>query len=174
MSRALRLHPRSRIDESPRACSTIAFMAWRVLVVPCVMVFAACSPYGGGAFACTDNSQCGAGTCTAGYCAFADSSCASGERYGALSGPLSNTCVGATTEPDAGSGIITPDAFEYLDAHVPMDGTYCYGTGLAMPCFTAVPSTTITIMDLIDTDTSALCQTVLGNPPWCVIAGNEV
>ncbi len=149
-------------------------MAWRVLVVPFVLVVAACSPYGGGAFACTDNSQCGAGTCADGYCAFDDSSCASGERYGSLSGPMSNTCVGATSQPDAGSATTPLDAFEYLDAHVPMDGTYCYGTGLAMPCFTAVPSTTITISTPINTDTSTMCQTVLGNPPWCVIAGSEV
>jgi hypothetical protein len=149
-------------------------MAWRVLVVASLLGTAACSPYGSGAFACTDNSQCGAGTCADGYCAFSDSTCASGERYGALSGPMSNACVGATTQTDAGSGVEPLDAFEFLDAHVPMDGTYCYGTGLAMPCFTAVPSTTITIQASIDTDTSSLCQSVLGNPPWCVIAGNEV
>jgi hypothetical protein len=148
-------------------------MAWRVLVVGFVVGVAACSPYGGGAFACTDNSQCGAGTCTAGFCAFADSSCASGERYGALSGPMSNACVGATSQLDAGSGEML-DAFQFLDAHVPMDGTYCYGTGLAMPCFTAAPSTPVTISEPINTDTSSLCQSTVGNSTWCVIAGSEV
>ncbi|HEY1548237.1 MAG TPA: hypothetical protein VGG28_10470 [Kofleriaceae bacterium] len=152
-------------------------MAWRVLVVPAVAFVAACSPFGNGAFACTEDSQCGAGgTCSSGYCAFADSSCASGERYGSLSGPSSGNCVGATTSQDApmttdGNG---PDAFMFEDARVPMDGTYCYGTGLAVACFAAPPATPVTLTAAIDTG-GAMCATnVIDNPPWCVIAGSEV
>jgi hypothetical protein len=63
---------------------------------------------GSNGFHCETAEQCagaGAGaTCEAtGFCSVADSSCASGSRYGSLSGPLAGQCVGA---PDA--GIDTP------------------------------------------------------------------
>jgi hypothetical protein len=152
-------------------------MDWRVLVVPLVATsIAACSPYGSGAFACTDSSQCSGGTCTGGYCAFEDSSCASGERYGAASGPMSNACVGAVgTTPDAPS--ITDDstlidAFQYEDAPPPDE--FCYGSGLANPCFTTMPTGDLTLAADIDTDTSTSCQATIGNQPWCVIAANTL
>lgn len=155
-------------------------MDWRVLVVPAfVASIAACSPFGGGAFACSDNSQCGAtGICTAGFCAFADSTCSSGERYGTASGPMSNQCVGAPTPAiDSSPGSEPPppgiDAKQFLDAPAP--GTVCYGVGLAKACFATPPVNTITLTAAINTDNSQMCSTlVMGNPPWCVIAGNEV
>jgi hypothetical protein len=59
---------------------------------------AACSPYGGGVFHCERDDQCsGGGTCEAdGLCSFPDPQCDSGRRYGDLSGPASNKCVGDT------------------------------------------------------------------------------
>jgi hypothetical protein len=151
-------------------------MAWRVFVVPAVLALgASCSPFGNGnTFACTDDSQCGAGgTCSAGYCAFADSSCASGERYGASAGPNSNQCVGATTtSPDAPTMMSGPDAFVYEDAPTP--GMVCYGTGLATACFATAPSTPVTLNAAIATDGGQCATNVIGNPPLCVIAGSTV
>jgi hypothetical protein len=56
------------------------------------------------AFPCTSNEQCtknGAlGTCeSVGFCSFPDGECASGRRFGSLSGTFANQCVG---EGDAG------------------------------------------------------------------------
>lgn len=72
---------------------------WAAILV----AVAACSPYGGGAFHCDRDDQCtGGGSCQGnGLCSFPDQGCASGQRYGGLSGDLSNVCVG--DEPvDAG------------------------------------------------------------------------
>lgn len=59
-----------------------------------------------GTYNCTTSSQCGAsGVCEpAGYCAFPDTSCTSGLRYGDLSGPDSRVCVGQEQMPPDGSG----------------------------------------------------------------------
>jgi hypothetical protein len=155
------------------------FMGWRVLVVPLVVTsIAACSPYGAGAFACTDSSQCSGGTCTAGYCAFADSTCSSGERYGAASGPMSNACVGAVDmTADAPNAVDDApmqalDAFQFEDA--PLPTMFCYGSGLAQPCFTTMPTGDTTLANDIDTDTSSSCQATIGNQPWCTIAANTI
>lgn len=47
-------------------------------------------------FACQDDNACGAGRCETGvgFCSFVDGTCASGRRFGDLSGPLANQCVG--------------------------------------------------------------------------------
>jgi hypothetical protein len=65
------------------------------------------SSSGSGPFACVQNSQCNAsagGICVApGHCAYPDSTCASGYRYGGQSGAASNLCVasdGGFTSPD--------------------------------------------------------------------------
>jgi N-acetylneuraminic acid mutarotase len=60
------------------------------------------------AFQCTDNASCRLGGATGicestGFCAFADSSCPDGSRYGAAAGSLSNQCVGAGTGSDGGT-----------------------------------------------------------------------
>lgn len=89
-----------------------------------VALLAACSPYGGGEFACMDDGQCAASTpggrCEAdGRCSFPDDSCASGRRYGTLSGAASSRCVGEVTD-DAGLDapvddvIVTDDAPDAL------------------------------------------------------------
>lgn len=135
----------------------------------------ACSPFGGGAFSCERDDQCGLGKCTLGYCSFTDSSCPSGYRFGDASGPLANTCVGATgTGSDA--SVIGIDAKSYLDA--PAAGVVCFGTGFGKTCFASanVPATPATLTaQTINTDTSPLCSTVVeNNPGWCVIAASDL
>lgn len=68
----------------------------------------ACSPFGGGAFSCTDSAQCGTdGVCeTTGLCSFPDPACGSGRSYGQASGDLAGTCVG--DEPDARRSVDGP------------------------------------------------------------------
>jgi hypothetical protein len=41
-----------------------------------------------------------------GYCSFVDPNCASGRRFGDLSGPVANQCVGGTTGVDGGMDTI--------------------------------------------------------------------
>lgn len=60
------------------------------------------------AFACIDDTDCksddDAGVCQPdGYCSFPDPMCASGQRYGQLSGPLSGECVPADASESSGS-----------------------------------------------------------------------
>lgn len=148
-------------------------MVQRVLIVAVAFV-AACSPFGGGAFSCERDDQCGAtGKCTTGFCSFLDSSCASGYRFGEASGSLANTCVadGAPTDGNGGT-----DGKTFLDA--PGPDTTCYGTGFGKTCFKTenVPSTPVTLTaQNIDTSTSALCSNVVeNNPGWCVIAGTDL
>lgn len=85
---------------------------------------AACSPFGGGAFQCETDAQCtggpAAGRCQllTGFCSFVDGACASGQRYGAASGSLSNVCVGDEPLVDA-PGDVTGSESVLLDA--PLD-----------------------------------------------------
>jgi hypothetical protein len=67
------------------------------------------------AFVCAADGDCGAGgTCQSdvGFCSFLDASCASGSRFGELSGALANQCVGAIDDP-------RPDAAEPIDGPPP-------------------------------------------------------
>ena len=148
-------------------------MATRGLLVAAMAIcVAACSPFGGGAYSCERDDQCSGGTCSAGFCSITDSTCTSGLRYGDSAGGLSNTCVGAGPI-DANNGI---DGKEFLDAHVPMDGISCFGTGFGQTCFATPPSAPMTVATgALDTDTSQLCATnVKDNPPWCVIAATDL
>ena len=69
------------------------------LVVVAIAFVAGCFPK---TYHCTTNADCGAsGTCEPiGFCAYADSSCAGGLRFGDLSGASSQQCV---AQVDAGS-----------------------------------------------------------------------
>ncbi len=143
-------------------------------VLPLVVCLAgalvgACSPYGGGAFECTEDTQCGgAGQCTGGFCSFPDSLCDSGFRYGELSGPRSGQCVG----DGADDGGVTDEM--YLPDELFDDAAACYGTGLVTACFQQPPTGDVAIGDDIDTDTSNQCSTDSRNAAWCVIAGESV
>jgi len=82
-------------------------------------------------FTCAGDQECSGGTCeTNNYCSFADGTCDSGRRYGDLSGPVANQCVGEE-QPDAPPG--TPDARAdappMIDAPSNCPGTYAPVTG---------------------------------------------
>src|SRR5512140_35729 len=103
---------------------------------------ASCSPYGGGAFSCTQDTQCGAGgTCVNSYCAFTDENCPTHLRYGDSSGPNSGVCVGQEPMIDAPHG----------GSDAPMSGSdsgsqmACYGVGPGKVCFAQAPTGTQTV-----------------------------
>src|SRR5687768_7942645 len=156
------------IDEQGPSRSTITRMATWVVLAASVLatISVGCSPYGGGTFTCTENTQCGAGgTCSDGFCSFPDSECDSGLRYGDLSGPLSGQCVGADMPmPDAGDMVDTPP------------GVVCYGTGLVMACFPQAPTgaQTFSANTFINTTTEARCATTMPDTGACVIAGEDI
>lgn len=141
-------------------------MGLRSMLVACAL--GACSPFGGGAFECSLDTECSGGMCADGYCAFPDPNCMSGQRYGDLSGPRSGQCVG---EQGTGSdgGADAPDMMMTSE-----DGASCYGTGLVRACFAAPPSGARTVDAAINTDTSNLCDTDARNSAWCVIAGSTI
>jgi hypothetical protein len=157
-------------------CSTITKMVKWTVCAAVVAMLAACSPFGGGgAFNCTSDQQCsgagGAGTCQPnGFCSFADGACTSGQRYGDLSGGLSNVCVG--DEP--------PDAAVVVDAKPDIfipPGDTCYGSGLVTVCFMAPVTGTITVNTDINTDDpgGTVCNTMVdGTNPNCVITGDTI
>ena len=136
---------------------------WEVLACAGALLWCGCSPYGGGDFACTEDLQCGAsGRCSDGFCSFADTSCDSGFRYGELSGPQSGQCVGVEQASDAG----------VADT---LSGT-CYGTGLVVACFDAVPTGTLMLggNQPINTDTDARCATTTNAVAACVLAAESI
>lgn len=136
-----------------------------LLVCAAGSLVGACSPYGGGAFECSADTQCGgAGKCTDGFCSFPDSLCDSGFRYGELSGPLSGQCVGDRTDDAGVDTVYIPD--ELFSS--------CYGTGLVTACFDFPPVGDVAIGADVNTDTSTQCDTDARNAAWCVIAGESV
>jgi hypothetical protein len=88
-------------------------MSWRrvTAAIAFATVGVACSPFGGGAFTCTDSAQCGAsGACEPnGLCSFPDGTCGSGRSYGEASGDLAGVCVGEENPDAATDGPMTVD-----------------------------------------------------------------
>jgi len=137
----------------------------------------ACSPFGAGAFHCERDDQCvdgaRAGYCEepVGFCAFDDSGCDSGRRFGASSGSVADQCVDATNlQVDAGTG----DATSTVDA----DFTGCYGHGALVVCpVESVPAggaVSIGVARLVDTTAGSSDCIALRAPgalDVCVIAG---
>jgi hypothetical protein len=136
---------------------------------------AGCSPFSGAdTFACETDDQCQGGAdghCEANHlCSFLDENrCGpGGHSYGSLSGSLSGTCVGS--EPPMEAGIDAPDAPR------PEAGEECFGSAasLVQPCFSTLPSGTMALPAVIDTD-GALCQASgVSNTNACVIAAGTI
>ena len=140
-------------------------MVARAVVAGIACTLAACSPFGGGSYACSNDGECGAnGACKQGFCAFADPSCsASGYRYGEYSGPEAGQCVGGGgSGSDAGS-----------DGN---GGDFCYGTGLVRACFATMPSGTRTFSTntAINTDDAGACATLTNSTTLCAIAAQTI
>jgi hypothetical protein len=75
----------------------------RAFVVGVALVASGCLPK---SYHCTTSNDCGAaGVCeTNGFCAYSDSDCTSGLRYGDLSGDVAHVCVGDEPPIDAPPG----------------------------------------------------------------------
>ncbi len=129
----------------------------------------ACSPFGGGSFVCEQSSQCSqgsvAGMCQPnGFCSFDDSSCASGQRYGDLSGSVANSCVGGGQGSDSGGS----------DAIVPIDASVCFDGPLPF-CLMTIPTAPRTLTGMIATDSQ--CDQVVtqtDNSSVCVVAATNL
>jgi hypothetical protein len=113
----------------------------------------------GQAFQCTGDASCGlTGSCEAnGYCAFPDTTCPSGRRYGEFSGSFAGTCVEeATTEQDAttadaaSESAVTVSTSGSETTTLPLDDT---GSSTAMETTTS-PSTSGSTTDLESTTDS--------------------
>ena len=136
-----------------------------------VVGLAGCSPYGGGAFTCSMDTQCGAGAkCIDSLCAFPDGMCSSGYRYGELAGASSNQCVGATTSD---GGIDSPMPIDARPVDSP-PGESCYGQGPGKVCFAQPPTGTQTLSTAINTDGGQCSTAVVGTSPGCVIAADTL
>src|SRR5580765_3521244 len=86
-----------------------------LIVVAMLAAFVACLK--SVSYECSNDSFClhsgVQGTCeSTGYCAFPDSSCPGGDRYGG-EGPLANQCVGSAVMIDGGGGSDAPDALAF-------------------------------------------------------------
>ncbi len=149
-------------------------------------VLAACALFGVVAVGCLGKPQfeCGAtgdclqagvqGVCQPDrFCSFPDSSCDSGQRYGDLSGPLANQCVGVPIDAP-------PDAF-VVDMYV-HDARECFGgSGAYQLCFGMMPPMgNVMLAGTLNTDTDARCMTppsswaAANQPDACMILGKTV
>lgn len=116
---------------------------------------AACSPFGGGAFTCDEDVQCGAsGQCEDNHlCSFPDPDCDSGRSYGEASGALSGKCVGDEPADAAPPG---DDDAAMIDANVNAPDAACDVDGLDLCSRT--PDAMITFgTETLDTGSDARC-----------------
>lgn len=97
---------------------------------------------GGASFTCATDGDCVlggiAGRCeSVGFCSFPDGTCADGSRFGGLSGPFANQCVG-TAVVDAGPDTTTIDATPVspvfvTESHTSMDAAAALSYPLDVP-----------------------------------------
>lgn len=148
--------------------------AWALGVVGAgILGVGACTPFTGGTFECTEDSQCDQlvdGQCDllSGFCTYADSACGSGRSYGDFSGGLSGVCVGE--EPDAGAN--GPDANTNLpDADPNRPDAGCdpgWDPQFFEPCSVVFPTGPLDMPDGVytyDTDAGSLTHDTLGGIP---------
>jgi hypothetical protein len=151
----------------------------KLLAAALIALITGCN-YGAASFRCENDGQCGAGgVCTppgaaGGLCAFPDSSCTSGYRYGDLAGPQSNQCVG--TQPVDAAIDAAIDAPPDVAIDAPPDAAQlCFGSFLNI-CLESPPSAPLSIdeVTLIDTGNSSLCATVTSGGDFCVLTGTTI
>jgi hypothetical protein len=107
------------------------------------------------------------------FCSFPDSSCDSGQRYGDLSGPMANQCVGVPIDAPV-------DAYVH-DAYV-HDARECFGgSGAYQLCFAMMPPMgTVMLAGTLNTDNDARCMTppaswiTANQPDACMIVGKTI
>jgi hypothetical protein len=134
-----------------------------------------CSPFGGGAFTCDEDVQCGAsGQCEDNHlCSFPDPNCGSGRSYGEASGSLAGTCVG--DEP-ADASMQGDDDAAMIDANVNAPDAECDVDGLDLCSRT--PDAAITFgTETLDTGTDARCVDAAqpgGGPHACLIFATSI
>jgi len=129
-------------------------------------------------FECAGNADClqGAiqGTCEPdSFCSFPDSSCPSGQRYGDLSGPQANQCVGVPIDapPDA----FVPDTYVH-------DARECFGgSGAYQICLDMMPPMgNVTLAGTLDTVMDPRCMAMpaswmtANQPDACLILGKSI
>lgn len=150
-------------------------------------ILAACAVFGVLAVGCLGKPQfecLGAGDCVQGgmqgvcqpdkFCSFPDSSCPiTGQRYGDLSGPQANQCVGPPIDAPI-------DAYQH-DTYV-HDARECFGgSGAYQLCFDMMPPMgAVTLAGTLNTDTDARCMAMpaswmtAGQPDSCLILGKAI
>lgn len=136
--------------------------------------------YGAAQFSCTTDQQCSAGgKCEitfGGFCSFSDPSCPSGRRFGELSGPNANRCVGE--QPDAGIDAAIDAAID-APPDAPPDAQACFGGTFLTVCLNSAPAAprTISAPETINTDDTGMCTPTLSITPdgnYCVIAATDI
>jgi hypothetical protein len=155
--------------------STVAFVVGALAAVAGVATgLTGC--FGGGAFACSDSAQCGAGgTCEPnGLCSFNDPTCQSGRRYGEAAGDLNGVCVG--DEPPDAPPADTDGSTTTIDAASPTDAA-CLVDGLDV-CALGTPAPALTFAtETIDTDDDPRCLDVdqpSGGDRLCVVFASAI
>jgi len=120
-----------------------------------------------GAFLCSISSECThdgmQGTCEpSGYCSFPDSHCASGNRYGARSGPVAELCTsGSGSDNDGGLADSNDAAIDPCGSTVLLqDG---FDDGVPAPLFMTSAQTGLTVSEANSLMTVTFASTVNGN-----------
>ncbi len=129
-------------------------------------------------FTCATDTDCAGGAAPgvcedSRYCSFPDPECSGGRRYGGLSGPLADRCVG-DVGLDGGVDGPRDDGGPTADARV------CFGAGAYEVCLDAAPSGDVSLVGALDTSTDTRCSPLpaawgaAGQPAACMIAAASI